>query len=348
MTRETLVVPDWISRLPKAELHLHLEGAATPEFIVDLARRRGQSLTLEEAQEQFRFSDFMGFLLSYKWACEQLRTPEDYAHLLRHTVAQLREQNVIYVELTLSAGVVLWKKQDLDAVFEALLKAGLGDSERHSPQVRWVFDAVRNFGPEHVAQVAEHALRWKDAGVVAFGVGGLEEQGPAALFRATFDKIRAAGLHVAVHAGETDGPESIRAALDALGAERIGHGLAAFRDPELLARLKEQRIALEVCPTSNLLTGALRQHTGSDDLRRHPLFDYVRGGLRVTLNTDDPGFFATDLNREYALAHQLGLTREEILRVAQTAFDAAFCDPALKQLLLARFLAAQGGSALQG
>jgi len=339
MTPETLAVPEWIARLPKAELHLHLEGAATPEFIVGLARRRGQSLALEEVRERFRFSNFAGFLWAYKWACEQLRAPEDYALLLRDVAGRLRAQNVLYAELTLSAGVVLWKKQDLDATCAALFQAAEEARREQGLELRWILDAVRNFGAEHVARVAETALGWKDAGVVAFGIGGLEEQGPAGLFRATFDKIRAAGLHVTVHAGETDGPESIRAALDALGAERIGHGLAAFRDPELVARLKEQRITLEVCPTGNLRTGALEQQTGSDDLRRHPLFGYARGGLRVTLNTDDPGFFETDLNREYALAHQLGLSREEILRVAETAFDSAFCDPALKQSLLARFRA---------
>ena len=344
MTLDTLAVPDWIARLPKAELHLHLEGAATPEFIVALARRRGQPLELEEGRAHFCFSDFMGFLLAYKWVCEQLRAPEDYALLLRDVAERLRRQNVLYVELTLSAGVVLWKKQDLDATCEALFKAADEVRREHGLEVRWILDAVRNFGPEHVARVAESALRWKDAGVVAFGIGGLEEQGPAALFRATFDKVRAAGLHVTVHAGETDGPESIRAALDALGAERIGHGLAAFRDPELVARLAEHRIALEVCPTSNLRTGALAQQTGSDDLKRHPLFDYVRGGLRVTLNTDDPGFFDTDLNREYALAHQLGLSPKELLRVAETAFDAAFCQSALKQSLAAQFRA--GAAAL--
>jgi adenosine deaminase/aminodeoxyfutalosine deaminase len=339
MTLDALAVPDWIARLPKAELHLHLEGAATPEFMVERARRRGAALTLEEAQRRFQFSDFMGFLMAYKWACERLRAPEDYALLLRETARRLREQNVLYAELTLSAGVVLWKKQNLDATCEALFRAAEDVRREQGLEVRWILDAVRNFGPEHVARVAESALRWKDAGVVAFGIGGLEEQGPAGLFRATFDKVRAAGLHVTVHAGETDGPESIRAALDALGAERIGHGLAAFRDPELVARLKEQRVTLEVCPTSNLRTGALEQQTGSDELRRHPLFGYVRGSLRVTLNTDDPGFFATDLNREYALAHALGLGREEVLRVAEAAFDAAFCAPDLKQSLLAQFRA---------
>lgn len=337
MPGDALAVPSWIERLPKAEIHLHLEGAATPEFLVELARRRGQSLPLEEARARFNYSDFMGFLLAYKWACDQLRAPADYATLLRDVAARLRQQNVLYVELTLSAGVILWKRQNVDAVCEALVRAAEDVRREQGLEVRWVLDAVRNFGREHVARVAEYALRWKDAGVVAFGVGGYEAEGPAELFRDTFDKIRAAGMHVTIHAGETEGPESIWSAIRALGAERIGHGLAAFRDLELLEYLKEKQITLEVCPTSNVRTGALKQHTGSDDLATHPLVAYCRRGLQVTLNTDDPGFFDTDLNREYALAHQLGLSREELLRVGEAGFASAFCEEPLKQSLLARF-----------
>ncbi len=342
MSGDALAVPAWIESLPKAEIHLHLEGAATPEFIVELAGRRGESLPLEEAQGRFRYSGFMGFLLAYKWACDQLRAPQDYAALLRDLAARLRAQNVLYAELTLSAGVVLWKKQDVDAVCEALVRAAEDVRREHGLEVRWILDAVRNFGRDHVARVAEHALRWKDAGVVAFGVGGYEAEGPAEFFRDTFDKIRAAGLRVTIHAGETEGPESIWSAIRSLGAERIGHGLAAFRDPELMEYLKEKQIVLEVCPSSNVRTGALRQHTGSDDLATHPLVAFCRRGLRVTLNTDDPGFFGTDLNREYALAHQLGLSREELLRVAEAGFASAFCEEELKQSLLARFCKENG------
>jgi len=279
----------------------------------------------------------MGFLTAYKWACDQLSAPQDYAALLRDLAARLRAQNVLYAELTLSAGVVLWKQQDLDALCEALVRATEEVQREQGLEVRWILDAVRNFGANHVARVAEHALRWKDAGVVAFGVGGYEAQGPAELFRDTFEKIRAAGLRVTIHAGETEGPASIWSAIRNLGAERIGHGLAAFRDPELMDYLKEKQITLEVCPSSNVRTGALRQHTGSDDLATHPLVAFVRRGLRVTLNTDDPGFFDTDLNREYALAHQLGLSREELLRVAEAAFASAFCEEPLRLALLARF-----------
>lgn len=341
-------VPAWLERLPKAELHLHLEGAATPEVLVALAQERGRQLSLAEAQRRFSYRGFWGFLLAFKWVSEQLQAPEDYAFLLRDLLARLHRQNVLYAEITLSAGVVLWKRQDVDAVFVALRDAAEEARAQHSAEgpersrgveVRWIFDGVRNFGAEHVALVAECALRWKDAGVVGFGIGGDEQGGPPELFQATFDKVRAAGLHVTVHAGETAGPESIWGALRILGAERIGHGLAAFRDPELVDTLAREQIPLEVCPTSNLRTGALAQHTGDPDQsgRWHPLVDYCRRGLRVTLNSDDPGLFATTLTGEYALAHRLGLERAELVRVAEAAFQSAFCDEATRQGLLKRF-----------
>lgn len=337
---ETPAVPPWIQQLPKAELHLHLEGSAPPETLVALARERyGRELSLAEARRRMSYRDFTGFLYAFKWVSDQLRAPEDYVFLLRDLAARLAGQNVLYAEITLAAGVVLWKRQDVDAVFAALRAAAEEARREHSLEIRWIFDAVRNFGAEHVGRVAEAAVRWKPEGVVAFGIGGDEQRGPAGLFREAFDKVRAAGLRVTVHAGETVGPESVWAALKELGAERIGHGLASFLDPALVEHLAEKNIPLEVCPTSNLRTGALRQHTGADDLRRHPVVDYCRQGLRVTLNTDDPGLFDTTLNGEYALGARLGLTQEELACVAQNAFAAAFCEPALKESLLARFRA---------
>ena len=332
-------VPAWIARLPKAELHLHLEGTATPATLVALAGARGRRLALEEARRRFTYRDFFGFLMAFKWVSEQLRAPEDYAFLLADLLRRLHEENVLYAEITLAAGVVLWKRQDVDAVFAALQETLETSRKEHPVEVRWIFDGVRNFGADHVARAADCALRWRQAGVVGFGIGGDEQNGPPELFRDTFDRVRAAGLRATVHAGETAGPESIWGALRALGAERIGHGLAAFKDPKLMEHLARERIPLEVCPTSNLRTGALRQHTGEANLARHPLVDYCRRGLAVTLSTDDPGLFDTTLNQEYALAHRLGLTRAEILRLAEASFQAAFCEPALKEELLERFRA---------
>jgi adenosine deaminase/aminodeoxyfutalosine deaminase len=336
----SLPVPTWIEQLPKAELHLHLEGAATAETLARLARRTGRTpAELDDIRGRLAYSDFLGFLVAFKYVSEQLRTPEDYAFLLRELLSRLQPQNVLYAEITLAAGVVLWKRQDLDAVFTALRQAVETTQKSYPIAVRWIFDAVRNFGPEHVDRVADCALRWKDAGVVGFGVGGDEQRGPAELFRATFDRVRAAGLHVTVHAGETAGPDSIWAAIRSLGAERIGHGLAAFLDAKLIEHLRQAKIPLEVCLSSNQRTGALRQHTGSDELENHPVVGYQRQGLRVTLSTDDPGLFDTTLNREYALAHRLGLTRTELASISEQAFSSAFCEPSLKKELLARVCA---------
>jgi aminodeoxyfutalosine deaminase len=336
--------PAWIARLPKAELHLHLEGAAEPETALELAHRNGlRSETLESVERRYAFGDFLGFLKTFKWVSELLREPADYAFLLRRLLRRLAEQEVLYAEITLAAGVVLWKRQDLDAVFVALREAQEKARQEFPVEVAWIFDAVRNLGAAHVTDVAQRAVSWKEAGVVAFGIGGDEQQGPPELFREAFEFVREHGLHATVHAGETGGPESVWGALRELGAERIGHGLGAFRDPELVAHLRERHIPLEMCPTSNQRTGALRQQTGSDDLAAHPLTAYARQGVRVTLNTDDPGLFATSLNQEYARALALGMTREEILRMAETSFASAFCGPGTRQRLLARFHQALAG-----
>lgn len=333
-----LEVPRWIVRLPKAELHLHLEGGIEPETALKLAHRNGHYReTLTHVQKRYAYRDFLGFLLTFKWVTEQLQKPADYAFLLRQLLCRLHEQNVLYAEITLAAGVVLWKRQDLDAVFVALREEYQKARREFPVEVRWVFDAVRNFGPKHVLDVARRTVTWKDAGVVAFGIGGDEHAGPPELFRKAFDLVRAAGLRVTVHAGETAGPESIWRAVQELGAERIGHGLAAFRDPELVDYLTREQIPLEVCLESNRRTGALRQHCGTNDLVAHPLRDYYRRGMQVTLNTDDPGLFATSLNEEYVRAHQLGLSREDLISIAKTAFESAFCMPDERRALLDRF-----------
>jgi adenosine deaminase/aminodeoxyfutalosine deaminase len=333
-------VPPWIAQLPKAELHLHLEGAVEPETALELLHRNPalrDTETLESIEARYAYRDFLGFLKTFKWVSELLRQPEDYAFLLRRVLRRLAEQNVLYAEITLSAGVVLWKRQDLDAVFVAL-REGYEKARTEFPvAVAWIFDAVRNLGPTHVLDVARRAVSWKQAGVVAFGIGGDEQQGPPELFREAFDLVRAHGLRVTVHAGETGGPESIWGALRELGAERIGHGLAAFLDPALLDHLVQKQVPLEVCLTSNQRTGALQQHTGSGELASHPVVDYVRRGLRVTLNTDDPGLFQTSLNQEYAYAGALGLGRRDLIRIAETSFEEAFCSTPQRHTLLDRF-----------
>lgn len=243
--------------LPKAELHLHLEGCLTPALVAQLAARHGENLTLEQTSARFEIASFSEFLELFKWATSYLRQPEDYSLLAAHAIKELAAQNCLYAEITLSVGVMLLRKQDVHANFAAIHEAVSKTSAVHHIRIQWIFDAVRQFGPEKAMDVARLAVQMKAQGVVAFGIGGDEESLPAADFRKVFDYAASEGLHRVAHAGEIAGPKSIRDAINILGAERIGHGISAIHDESLIDLLIERQIPLEICPTSNLRTGAL-------------------------------------------------------------------------------------------
>jgi len=295
---------------PKAELHLHLEGSVDPETMQTLE----PGLPLEAIRAMYHFTDFQGFLHTFKWVVERLRRPEDYARITRALLERLRAEGVRYAEITLSAGVVLWKGQEFAPVYDAVRQAAAG-----SPvEVYWILDAVRHFGPAHVMQVAELAAARVNDGVVAFGIGGDEERGPAEWFGEAYRFAKSAGLRLTAHAGETMGPSSVWAALE-IGAERIGHGIRAVEDPELLRRLRDQNIPLEICITSNVMTGAVAR------LEAHPVRKLYDAGVPITLHTDDPGIFATTLAGEYALAaRQFGFSEGELRGIAENAFRYGF------------------------
>jgi aminodeoxyfutalosine deaminase len=270
-----------------AELHLHLEGSIEPHTLVEI----DPSLQLDDVRERFRFHDFAGFIQSYVWVNKQLRSPEHYALAARRCFERLAEQGVVYAEVTLSVGIILWKEQNFHAIFDALAE----ESSRAAVQIRWVFDAIRQFGHEGAMRVAELAVERKQDGVVAFGIGGDEVRGPAEWFRDVFAFAKKNGLALVPHAGETDGPASVWACLE-LGADRIGHGIRSVDDPELMRRLRDSDIPLEVCITSNVYTGA------TPSLDAHPVRRLYDAGVPITINTDDPALFATSLDKEYAIA----------------------------------------------
>ena len=315
----------FIRRLPKAELHLHLEGSVQPETLQELSRSKGRlekethSWVSERADQGYRYKDFQDFLQAFKLVTLLLETPNDYALATTRLIEGLASQNVKYAEIIFAAGVVLWKNQPLEAIFEAAASAARAAQQASGVRVQWIFDAIRHFGVEHTRQVLDWAGRLRPLGVVALGIGGDEARGPAELFREVFSEARAMGLHVVAHAGEACGPESVRQAVEALGAERIGHGLTAARDPAVLDLLRERRVPVEVCLTSNVATGALGR------LEDHPLPQFLDAGLAVTLNSDDPAMFGTDLVNEYLLAAKtFQLTRDQILHIAQNAVRASF------------------------
>jgi aminodeoxyfutalosine deaminase len=327
-----------IASLPKAELHLHLEGSIDPVTVVELAARHGDTIAPGQVAARYDTRDFPAFIEAYKWVTSYLRNPQDYALIARETAEFLLAQNVVYAEITISAGVMLLRKQDPFANFRAIHEATL-PYESLGLRLQWIFDCVRQFGPRPAMDVARIAVELQKEGVVAFGIGGDELALPASDFGEVFDYAGSNGLHRVAHAGEIGGPDSVRDALTYFSAERIGHGIATTRDPNLAATLRDRLIPLEMCPTSNLRTGALARQIGQDhaDLQHHPLPDLFRAGVPLSVSTDDPAMFATDLQREYLALLEMGISPRELVRIGAAAFQGAFLPSADKFSYLAAF-----------
>lgn len=314
-----------IASLPKAELHLHLEGSIQPATVCALTGRHGVVMTEEEVRQRYSYHDFSGFIEAFKWVTSFLREPEDYALIVRDLAEHLLTQNVVYTEVTLSIGVMLLRKQQPEANFEAILRA-TETFESLGLRLRWIFDAARQFGADAAMEVVESARRCNSKDIVAFGTGGDELSIPTEAFRPAYEKAAEIGLHRLMHAGEVGGPKKIREAIELLGAERIGHGIAAIHDPELMDLLAGRGIALEVCPGSNLKTGALALQLRNEEVRieDHPLPKFLRRGIPIVLSTDDPAMFHTTLLTEYENVARMGLQEDELAHIVEMGFQYAF------------------------
>jgi len=314
----------FIHLLPKAELHLHLEGSITPPTLVELRQRHEKQSSLAEAEALYQYKDFLGFLMAFKTLTGDLQTPDDYELATYRLVQQLKAENVLHAEVYVSVGVCLWRKLDFAAIFEGLERGRERGERDFGISVLWIFDAVRQFGPEHTQKVFEFAAKYRDRNVVAVGIGGDEQKGPPELFREQYAYARGHGLRLTAHAGENAGPESIWGALN-LGAERIGHALTAARDPELIEELVTRQVPVEICMTSNLRTSCCAKITD------HPVRRYFDQGLMITLNSDDPAMFGTSLAREYELAQtEFAFTDEHLRELARNSFEASFLPPVEK------------------
>ncbi len=315
----------FIVTLPKAELHLHLEGSIEPATLLELRQRHGMDgASLAEVEQLYDYADFAGFLRAFKDVTGHLRTPEDYELITYRLMEHLKAQNIVHAEVTVSVGVCLWRKQDFPAIFEGLERGRQRGEKDFGVSLLWIFDAIRQFGAAKADKVLDLAIQFRDRNVVAFGIGGDERQGPPELFPEVYARAADHGLHLTAHAGESAGPESIWGALN-LKAERIGHGLHAGQDPELIEKLSERQVPLEICVTSNLKTGCC------PELAQHPVRRYFDAGLMLTLATDDPAMFHTSLIAEYELVQKtFGFSGEHLRELARNSFEASFLPPEKK------------------
>ena len=323
----------WMRGLPKVELHLHLEGSITAETLVELSAHNDPTpLTLAEARDLYRYTDFPTFLMSFKAVTERLRHADDYERITYAMVRDLAAQGVRHAEVYISFGILYrFGRLDVDDVVRAMERGRMRGEQEFGTTVLWLIDAVRHFGAEEGLRVFRKAaeLRAEFPAIVGIGIGGDEARGPAELFREAYAEARAAGLHLTAHAGESTGPESIWGALN-IGAERIGHALAAQGDAELMAVLAERQIPLEINVTSNLRTGCCA------GIEAHPLRLYFESGLMVTLNSDDPPMFGSDLLGEYLLAQrEYEFSLDQMRELAANAVEASFLQPERKLALMA-------------
>jgi aminodeoxyfutalosine deaminase len=339
--------PTVVDSLPKAEIHLHLEGSIRPQTAVELAARHDEDITIEEVQRRYQYKDFGGFIDAFKWVTSFLREPDDYRLIVRSLGEELIRQNVVYAEITVSVGVMLRRMQNVEANFQAICETAESVPLQRL-KTAWIFDAARQFGADAAMEVVRWAGKLRKVGVIAFGMGGDELAFPTAHFRPSFDHARNEGLRIVCHAGETGGANAVREAVEILGAERIGHGIGLMHDAALAESFVARRMVLENCLTSNLCTGALAKQTGKTDasLADHPLPKFLKRGLAVTLSSDDPAMFHTDLLTEYAKAASLGLSDTQLLALAEQSFSAAFLAPVEKRALLEQFRTAAKSAGL--
>ena len=327
----------FIRRLPKAELHLHLEGTILPATLVELSKRHDpQPMTLREAKALYRFDDFSSFIECFKAVTRRLIDPEDYELVAWRMLQQLKKQGVVHAEVYISVGVIyMWRNFDpraFEPIFEALEQARKRGERELGLSLYWIFDAVRHFTVEEAERVFLKAAEMRPhyPSIIGIGLGGDERRAGSAAFHALYTKAARAGLRLTNHAGETTGPEAIREALS-IGSERIGHALSAIQDPALIEELKALGTPLELNPTSNVRTGVCASFA------EHPLRRYFDAGLLVTLNSDDPAFFASDLANEYLLAHTVqGFSRDELRTLAANSICASFLPEPAKAAWISR------------
>jgi len=310
---------------PKIELHVHLEGTVRPETLLEIARRNGYALpadSVEGLRALYEYRDFAHFIEVFMLTSGALEHEEDFRQIVVDYAAEAVHHGAVYLEAIFSLG--LWRGLDSDVVFTGVCDGAVEARERYGIEIRLTPDIARVYSLEEALQVVRFAIKYRDRGVVGVGLGGPEAEHPPEPYAPAFELARSEGLASVPHAGEHAGPSSIRGALDALGARRIRHGIRAIEDPGLLRELADRRVVLDVCPISNVRTGAV------PSLSEHPLSQLVAAGAVCSLSTDDPAMFGTDLSEEYAVAGELGLVPRSFY---EAGLEGALCEEATRTQL---------------
>jgi adenosine deaminase len=318
----------WLCGLPKAELHVHLEGTTTPDAYARIARRNGLEVPSDPAS-LFQCRDFESFLNAFIHVVKALRTPADFAEIATAYLETSAQQGVRHVEFFLSPGTLryFFPEIDLKGIVAAIHAECVRARGAHGISSLLIFDMVRNLGEGAALADLDLAMSCRQH-VVGIGLGGDERKFPARDFQRVFDRAQHFGLRRTVHAGEADGNQSILDAIELLNAERRGHAVAAAGEEDVLRLVRERGIAIDACMTSNAVTGAWNGQGV------HPVAAFLKAGIRVTLSSDDPAFFGASLLDEYARAAEQGLKRAQLVQLARNSFESSFADEKEKRTWL--------------
>ena len=323
-------ISDAVLHMPKVELHVHLEGSTDAETVWAMAQRNGVSLpakSFEDWKQHYKFKDFEHFIEVYSAAAATMCTPDDWVFMVKRFIANQARQNIVYSDVFISPSHQIGKLPH-DEWIGALVEGAAEGEKQQGVKIRFIADISRHMPDTQQAVLDCALLGMKTGYVIGLGLGGIEEGYPPSLFLDTYGEARRQGLHVLAHAGETTGPETIRDSIDMLTVERIGHGIGCLDDPQLVARLRESQIPLEVCPTSNYCLGVVESH------QPHPIRRMVNEGLFCTVNSDDPPMFGTSLVDEYCLLFRQGFTWDELVQLNLNAVQASFLPHEAKKHLV--------------
>ena len=320
------------NQIIKAEIHIHLEATISPELCKKFAARNKVSLpdNIFGNKYAYKWSDFYDFIKKYDLVTSVIHTPEDYEELTYAYLKDCAANNVIYVEAMISSTHAKLKGMTYHSFLEGVYEASKKAENDFGIISRFIMNGIRHLGPESVQSTADEVLKNPHPYLVGFGLAGDELHFPPALFTKTFDMLKEAKFPITVHAGEWDGPENIRNAINLLHPTRLGHGVRSIEDNSLVEEIIEKNIVLETCPTSNIATKIYENY------QSHPVKKLFDAGVKITVNSDDPPFFNATIAGEYEVMYNLGLSEKDLTSLTYNAIESSFCDQGIKEKLLVK------------